>query len=955
MFVQLREPLRSFRRISVIKPLYFRYHDRSSLYPLITIIQGELQQRSISMSLSFRSPYILPSIYLRAYSTIAALNSLPHLDDHSVGIKHYTKPKKNKQDTMQLWDDLQRMYIDSKETLVVKHFELLMTAIIHQAQNMPNSNIQWDHVIQAFELAKALNLQPSPAMYLSSMTAYGHLGNVEKVILTFKDYKKHYRLKSNVYPRYMSAVLNCGVSLTAIRVFRDIKSNPALSSMVKSLCLAELVPVYCLSGKKSHLQMAIRATEEFTRTVPTLENWDAKAIISITQSLWDSYSRLLKLPSSTITPTTIESFISTYIEKSASIIAKSKHNSSHNIFSSQLFTLFHLLCYCPQCVPTVKTCNLILKSMNSNYGEIKSVLACMQKLGVNPDTETISILLCLFGTNLSIEQSKKLYQALKQQDMPDNKVNLNICKAFIKVFSQDPTSVNLAQNVAMEMKRSGHELDAELYATMAHGFVKYQDISKGWNWLQKSGCKNLDAYAILIEGWLERGQWNQCILQYNALQNQFGQNTVDTHRRLVKSLLTAHFAGNNFAASDILLSSELKIKFTPNTVMRIINTLLNLKNKNGHSLVPGDQIVKALKMMESKLHVYLDAEGISHAIIGLGNRGDCEDSYRLYRWIREKGHEAVRKRCGMSSIYRAMIDSATKNNDISKLERAWVDMQYRKRYLGKGDLVKQPPNLAAFNMLFNGYASRLPMPDLTRIKRAFRRMLKLNLNPDLVTYNILIKAFVNSDKMEAAFQLFEDMAEKPGIQPDIWTINTLLKAWIDKQNWTLVERFIVEIKKLDHIKLDIATFNLFVQSFLQLDSQSMSYAHLLKYQNKWTELERFKNSKSYALTSDTIWEIFETTTGYSRSLIQTSSEKVNLPSLKTSAESTLSLCDQLSNVDMANHYSRIKEERAFVKLFSGSTEADEVTYKLFMKAFVNAGDYKSASKIHHWMSYRLRL
>ncbi|KAI7906484.1 uncharacterized protein BX663DRAFT_496648 [Cokeromyces recurvatus] len=952
MSIQLKESLQSLRRIGVIKPLRIRQLERSSSYPIHSFIRGKPHYFPFCTPSFHEMSFILPSTFLRVYTTSTALPSSPSIDDHSILTDQTTKVNKDKQDTSKSQDDpQQQQQVDPepKEMSTIKHFEQLITTIIKQTHDTPDASIHWNEIVHTFEKSKTMNLQPSPTMYLSTMTAYSHLDNLEKVILTFKEYKQHYRLKSNAYTLYMSAVLNCSISATAFRILRDIKSNPTINSKEKSQCLAQFVPVYCSSNKKSHLQMAIRAAEELTRIVPSLDDWDSEAIPLITQSLWDSYSKLLKLPHAPITPITAETFISTYIEKSSFIIAKTKYQSSKDVLSSQLFTLFNLLCNQPHFVPTTRTCNLILTLIDSNYGEVKSILASMQRLNVKPDSETISILLRLFGSNLSTHQIKKLYQTLRQQDSVDNKVNPSVYKTFIQVFTQDSANLTQAQRVVSDMKESGVELDEGSFVSMAHGFVKEDDIAKGWNWLRKSNCDVLDAYAILMEGWLEGGQWNECIIHYKMLQNQFGSDRVERNRRLVKSLLMAYFSDNNFIASDALLTSGLKIKFTPNTIIRIVNNLINFKTKNGHPLVPGSQIVKSLKMMECNLHVHLDAEGISRVIIGLGDRGDCEDSYRLYRWVREGGHESCRKRCSMSSIYRAMIHSATKNNDIRKLERAWVDMQYRKQYLGACHKGKQPPTLSSYNSLLNGYASRLPYPDITRIKRAFQRMLKMDISPNLVTYNILIKAFVNSNNMDAAVQIFKDMSNKPGIQPDIWTVNTLLKGWINQKDWEQVENFVKELKKMDKIKLDIVSFNLFVQSFLQLDSSSISYAHLLKNQNKWPELERFKSTENYALTSDMIWEIFEKATGYPCSLIQSSAYKKKELSLHS--ESNSSLCCQL--LDLVTENIRYSDEKyAFVELFSESTKADQITYKLFMKAFLNANDYKSASKIYQWMDFR---
>lgn len=732
----------------------------------------------------------------------------------------------------------------------------------------------------------------------------------------FKEYKARFRLKDNAHRRYFAAIIDSGDLSTALTVYRDIKSNPNLSVTEASICLKEFVTALCSSTKKSNVYTAIKAVEEMRQSVA---DWEPSSRQQITEALWQGYHRLAASKPLPITPVSAENLL---------VLT----STNTKIIPSQLFTLFQLLCYQSNgFAPTAKTCNWILENqlLDKNYSNVKSVLAWMQKLDIEPTSSTVAILLRTFGSRLPAHQAEQLYSKTRHQ----KNLDAEFFKNYIHVFAKD---VKLVKSVLQDVRQHGFELDQSWHTAMTQSFVQRGQLDQGIKWLQHVNSRDLDCYAAIMEAYLQRGQWDKCTALYESLLQQQQQH-VDTHRRLVKCAVAAGFADKK---SDML--DDIKIKFTPNTVMRIVNTLLCLESKHGQPLVPGGIVVKSLKMMESKLHVYLDAEGIRRIILGLGNRGDCQHGFAVYGYVREGGHDHVRKRCASSHVYLAMMASATKNNDMRILERAWVDMQYRKRFLGDTSRSKEPHNLARYNILLNGYASQLPKPNLTGVKRVFQRLLNQKLSPDTVTYNILIKAFVSANNMDAANQILKKLD-----RPDTWATNTLLNGWIIQQNWDQVEKFVKQQP------VDMVTFNLLIQNFLKLDSKSMSYMHILKNKQQWHELDKLRSHKSKLspMSSRTIWSIFESATGYTRHGI-TQRKQISMKHATNA-----SLCNQLERLQPA---APSKADGAFIKLFSKSTpEAaaapDQVTYKLFMKAFVNIGDYESASDVYQWMKYSLQL
>lgn len=479
--------------------------------------------------------------------------------------------------------------------------------------------------------------------------------------------------------------------------------------------------------------------------------------------------------------------------------------------------------------------------------------------------------------------------------------------------------------------------------------------------------KLLDPYAELLEKKLKLGNWDKGISTYNELITTSWKPVVQRNRRIIKATLAMYCAQGNWDECEKMLK-HLKIQFTTKTIARIIFVLLRL-NSNGSDnnkyLVDGKYIVRSLQSFERILNLHVNSNTIAKIINHLGERGDIEDAYQLYRWIRgettigSKGKVKLTnlQRCNRSIIYLAMINASIKNNDTSKAERAWHDRMFRGTFSDDPNSIDfKPATLTSYNILLNIYASELPIPNLARVRRTYKRLLNCGFTPDINTYNTLIKAFVNSGKCDAAYQVFNTMLNS-GTQPDSWTINTLLFGWITRREWKAVEDFVKHLQeeKIEK-KLDMVTFNILIQGFLQLDGKIMAVEHILKTRGDWNYLKYLKKSLNpYTLTPKVIWDIFESVTGYKKKQIELHykhhlKHRHSLSSLSSSTSSTSSsLIHEKPKLLPTKDLKEINNKsNSFVELFQ-EQGADQVTYKLFIKAFLEANDQVSAKKMTQWM------
>jgi pentatricopeptide repeat protein len=229
----------------------------------------------------------------------------------------------------------------------------------------------------------------------------------------------------------------------------------------------------------------------------------------------------------------------------------------------------------------------------------------------------------------------------------------------------------------------------------------------------------------------------------------------------------------------------------------------------------------------------------------------------------------------------------------------------------------RPATLSAYNVLLNIYASQLPTPNLARVHRTYRRLLNAGHSPDAYTYNILIKAFVNVGKPDLASQVYDTMRLHHH-HHDSRAIHLLLRGWIEQRAWHQVEHFVARLTT-DRIQLDHRAFNLMLQGFLQLHGRTATIDHLLKSHGDWAYWKHLQQQRRpYALTSTDLWHLLGTVTGRTK---QDLHHPAALPP------------------PTGGGFAALFDDQAF----------NQVSCKLFIKAFTLANDRASASMIKAWM------
>ncbi|XP_077254004.1 small ribosomal subunit protein mS78 (rPPR3a)-like [Tasmannia lanceolata] len=123
---------------------------------------------------------------------------------------------------------------------------------------------------------------------------------------------------------------------------------------------------------------------------------------------------------------------------------------------------------------------------------------------------------------------------------------------------------------------------------------------------------------------------------------------------------------------------------------------------------------------------------------------------------------------------------------------------------------KCPRTVKSFNALLT---AALDSQNFEKVGELFHKLpSELSVDPNVVTYNILIQAFWKMGSLDSAFSVVELM-EKNGISPDLVTFNTLLKGFYEENRFSEAEKVWAKMDEFN-CSPDIISFNYKLQALV---------------------------------------------------------------------------------------------------------------------------------------------
>ncbi|KAI3885726.1 hypothetical protein MKX03_027916 [Papaver bracteatum] len=167
--------------------------------------------------------------------------------------------------------------------------------------------------------------------------------------------------------------------------------------------------------------------------------------------------------------------------------------------------------------------------------------------------------------------------------------------------------------------------------------------------------------------------------------------------------------------------------------------------------------------------------------------------------------EAMRQQTDSSSH----PDHVTYTTVISALVKVGA-MERAQQVLTEMARVGVPANRITYNILLKGYCQQI---HIEKAKELIKEMSSsAGIEPDVVSYNILIDGLILIDDSAGALEYFNEMRAK-GIAPSKVSYTTLMKAFASSGQPRLVQKVFDEMLKDPRVKVDQVAWNMLVEGY----------------------------------------------------------------------------------------------------------------------------------------------
>lgn len=140
-------------------------------------------------------------------------------------------------------------------------------------------------------------------------------------------------------------------------------------------------------------------------------------------------------------------------------------------------------------------------------------------------------------------------------------------------------------------------------------------------------------------------------------------------------------------------------------------------------------------------------------------------------------------------------------------------MDRARQVLAEMSRIGVPANLITYNVLLKGYCKQL---QIDKARELLKEMVDdAGIQPDVVSYNILIDGCILVDDSAGALSFFNEMRAR-GIAPTKISYTTLMKAFAYSGQPKLAHRVFNEMENDPRVKVDLIAWNMLVEGYCRL-------------------------------------------------------------------------------------------------------------------------------------------
>ena len=411
-----------------------------------------------------------------------------------------------------------------------------------------------------------------------------------------------------------------------------------------------------------------------------------------------------------------------------------------------------------------------------------------------------------------VVEAYNVFVEMREAGVAPNTSSLNI---IVKLHSWRSTRFDLAYEEIRRMRELGVEADVGTYSTLVTGLCRAGRVGEAWGvleWMLDEGCRPMvQTYTPIVQGYCREGRVEEAKELMATMERAGCPPSVVTYNVLIRALCDA---ARFDEVSQVLTESRTK-DWTPSTVT--YNTFMNGHCKKGMAK-------EALEQLDVMLGEGLDPTDFTLSILLNCLCHDSRISDAIYLLERSTSlkwnagvvaYNTVMSRLSGAGHWMVALKLLTDmiKKGIMPNTRTFNIFIRSLCFARKFDLAKRlvlnkrfVANVVTYNtLIYWFYHYRKP----SEVHHLFLEMKKQEIDPDEVTYTILVDRFCRDGRFDTATSFFLNSLEI-GLSRDLFAVLTNRLAHNDKI-WEMIRVF-QEMEKKGFIP-DSSIFDLTIRSF----------------------------------------------------------------------------------------------------------------------------------------------
>ncbi|GKV48069.1 hypothetical protein SLEP1_g54905 [Rubroshorea leprosula] len=466
-----------------------------------------------------------------------------------------------------------------------------------------------------------------------------------------------------------------------------------------------------------------------------------------------------------------------------------------------------------------------------------SVFERMKETGLSPTLVTYNVMLDVYGKmGRSWDKILGLLDEMRSNGL---KFDEFTCRIYLEALS-----------ILKEMEDNNCPTDSVRYNELVAAYVRVGFYKEGaaliGTMMHKGVMPNAVTYTTVINAYGKAGEEEQALKLFDKMKESRCVPNVCTYNAVLGML-------GKKSRSEEMIKILCDMKSSGCSPNRITwNTMLAMCGNTGMH-----QYINATKMYEEMIEVgFVPCATTYNALLNaLARRGDWKVAESVILDMKNKGFRpnetshSLMLQCyakGGNVLLRTLVRANFKCGALVGMERAFQEL------LKRG----YKPDLVLFNSMLSIFAKNSILMDMYarvgecwKAEEILKGLQTSGGNPDLVSYNTVIKGFCRQRHMQEALRILSEMTTR-GIRPCIFTYNTFLAGYAAQGMFKEIDE-VISYMIQQNCKPNDLTYKIVVDGYCKARNykEAMDFVKQETTKKPWTFFQRSRRWIAFLMTS----------------------------------------------------------------------------------------------------------